>query len=304
MRNMANSALVGVFTVGGFAILLGFMIFSGGFSKWSNSNEKFVLVFNENVFGLHEGGKVTFNGVRIGRVERFFIGEAYESSPVPVLIEINRDLVKRHMILSGSEVFNENGSFKEEVVPRLVGQLVQESFVTGILYVNLNIERTVVVPEQNLSVVHGHRLLRSKSSIFAELSESINLEKLSKQVSQLIEVATVQLNDLNSSELSTSMIDLSASIQVSLGRILDNYLELGPSLTSTSEQAQETLSNISALTTNLNDMLLPESDVRYGMVSALRDISSMSKSLKNLADLLERNPQAFLQGKLPPVKNE
>jgi len=162
----------------------------------------------------------------------------------------------------------------------------------------------VTVPAQNLSMVHGHRLLKSKSSIFAELSESINLEKLSKQVSQLIEVATVQLNDLNSSELSTSMIDLSASIQVSLGRILDNYLELGPSLTSTSEQAQETLSNISALTTNLNDMLLPESDVRYGMVSALRDISSMSKSLKNLADLLERNPQAFLQGKLPPVKNE
>ena len=304
MKNLANSALVGVFTIGGFTILLGFIIFSGGLSKWRNDNEKFVLVFNENVFGLYEGGKVTFNGVKIGRVERFFLGEAYESSPVPVLIEINRDLVKRHMILSGSEVFNENGSFKEEVVPRLVGQLVQESFVTGILYVNLNIERTVVVPEQNLSVVHGHRLLRSKSSIFAELSESINLEKLSKQVSQLIEVATVQLNDLNSSELSTSMIDLSASIQVSLGRILDNYLELGPSLTSTSEQAQETLSNISALTTNLNDMLLPESDVRYGMVSALRDISSMSKSLKNLADLLERNPQAFLQGKLPPVKNE
>jgi len=304
MKNLANSALVGVFTIGGFTILLGFIIFSGGLSKWRNDNEKFVLVFNENVFGLYEGGKVTFNGVKIGRVERFFLGEAYESSPVPVLIEINRDLVKRHMILSGSEVFNENGSFKEEVVPRLVGQLVQESFVTGILYVNLNIERTVVVPEQNLSVVHGHRLLRSKSSIFAELSESINLEKLSKQVSQLIEVATVQLNDLNSSELSTSMIDLSSSIQVSLGRILDNYLELGPSLTSTSEQAQETLSNISALTTNLNDMLLPESDVRYGMVSALRDISSMSKSLKNLADLLERNPQAFLQGKLPPVKNE
>jgi len=304
MKNLANSALVGVFTIGGFTILLGFIIFSGGLSKWRNDNEKFVLVFNENVFGLYEGGKVTFNGVKIGRVERFFLGEAYESSPVPVLIEINRDLVKRHMILSGSEVFNENGSFKEEVVPRLVGQLVQESFVTGILYVNLNVERTVVVPEQNLSVVHGHRLLRSKSSIFAELSESINLEKLSKQVSQLIEVATVQLNDLNSSELSTSMMDLSASIQVSLGRILDNYLELGPSLTSTSEHAQKTLSNISALTTNLNDMLLPESDVRYGMVSALRDISSMSKSLKNLADLLERNPQAFLQGKLPPVENE
>ncbi len=304
MKNLANSALVGVFTIGGLTILLGFIIFSGGLSKWRNDNEKFVLVFNENVFGLYEGGKVTFNGVKIGRVERFFLGEAYESSPVPVLIEINRDLVKRHMILSGSEVFNENGTFKEEVIPRLVGQLVQESFVTGILYVNLNVERAENITDHNLSTVHGHRLLNSKGSIFAELSESINLEKLSKQVSQLIEVATVQLNDLNSSELSTSMIGLSASIQGALDKVLENYLELGPSLTSTSEEAKKTLAKISSLSTNLNDMMLPESDVRYGMVSALRDISSMSKSLKNLADLLERNPQAFLQGKLPPVKNE
>jgi len=186
----------------------------------------------------------------------------------------------------------------------LVGQLVQESFVTGILYVNLNVNSAKTVADSNISLVHGHRLLQSKSSIFAELSESINLEKLSKQVSQLIEVATIQLNDLNSSEISTSVIALSSTVQVALGKILENYLELGPSLTSTSEKAKNAFINISSLSTNLNDMLLPESDVRYGMVSALRDISSMSKSLKNLADLLERNPQAFLQGKLPPVENE
>ena len=89
-----------------------------------------------------------------------------------------------------------------------------------------------------------------------------------------------------------------------MAKILENYLELGPSFASTSNEAKKTLEKISSLTTNLNDMLLPESDVRYGMVSALRDISSMSKSLKNLADLLERNPQAFLQGKLPPAENE
>jgi hypothetical protein len=51
-------------------------------------------------------------------------------------------------------------------------------------------------------------------------------------------------------------------------------------------------------------MLLPESDLRYGMVTALRDVSAMSKSLKTLADLLERNPQAFLQGKPLPNQND
>lgn len=304
MKNLANSALVGVFTIGGFIILLGFAIFSGGFSQWRENNEKFVLVFNENVFGLHEGGKVTFNGVRIGRVERFFLGDAYELSPVPVLIEINRDLVRRHMILEGSEVFDDKGNFKKEVLPRLIGQLVQESFVTGILYINLNVEKADAVDDLGEKFVHGHRLIRSKASIFAELSESINLEKISKQVSQLIDVATVKLNDFNSKGMSEGLVSLSEETKLFLADFSDNYLGAGPSITATSEQARETFLKVSQLSARLNEMLLPESDLRYGMVTALRDVSAMSKSLKTLADLLERNPQAFLQGKPLPNQND
>jgi len=304
MKNLANSALVGAFTIGGFVILLGFAIFSGGFSQWREDNEKFVLVFNENVFGLHEGGKVTFNGVRIGRVERFFLGDAYESSPVPVLVEINRDLVRRHMILEGSEVFDDQGNFKKEVLPRLIGQLVQESFVTGILYINLNVEQSDSVQDIEDKFVHGHRLIRSKGSIFAELSESINLEKLSKQISQLMEVATVKLDQFNSKGMSDGFVSLSEEAKVFLGNFSDNYLGAGPSITATSEQARETFLKVAQLSIRLNEMLLPESDLRYGMVTALRDVSAMSKSLKTLADLLERNPQAFLQGKPLPNQND
>ena len=304
MKTFANSALVGAFSVGGIVILLGFLIFSGGFSHWRKDNQKFVLVFNENVFGLHEGGKVTFNGVRIGRVERFYLGEAYKSSPVPVLIEINRDLVMRHMDLSSNEIFDKTGNFKKDVMPKLMGQLVQESFVTGILYINLNFEST---PESDVPVIEmfqGFPTIRSKGSIFAELSESINLESLSKQISNLITVATTQLNDLDSKNLSENMISLSHDIKIFLEKISSSYLKLGPSLTATSEQAKDTLEKISSLSSNLNEMLLPESDVRYGMVSALRDVSAMSQSLKTLADLLERNPQAFIQGKPIPDSNE
>jgi paraquat-inducible protein B len=304
MKNLANSALVGVFTIGGFVILLGFAIFSGGFSQWRESNEKFVLVFNENVFGLHEGGKVTFNGVRIGRVERFFLGDAYELSPVPVLIEINRDLVRRHMILEGSEVFDDEGNFKKEVLPRLIGQLVQESFVTGILYINLNVEKAGAVDDVGENFVHGHRFIRSKASIFAELSESINLEKISKQVSQLIDVATIKLNEFNSKGMSEGLVSLSEETKLFLAGFSDSYLGAGPSITATSEQARETFLNVSQLSARINEMLLPESDLRYGMVTALRDVSAMSKSLKTLADLLERNPQAFLQGKPLPNQND
>ena len=88
------------------------LLFLGGFSSFRNQNERFVLVFHENMYGLYEGGKVTLNGVRIGRVERFFLGDALEDAPVPVLVEINKKLVSRHMVEAGNEIFDEEGNFK------------------------------------------------------------------------------------------------------------------------------------------------------------------------------------------------
>ena len=73
--------------MGAIVVLIGFAVFTGGFSSLRNQNERFVLVFHENMYGLYEGGKVTLNGVRIGRVERFFLGDAIEDAPVPVLVE-------------------------------------------------------------------------------------------------------------------------------------------------------------------------------------------------------------------------
>ena len=75
--------------------------------------------------------------MRIGRVERFFLGDATEDGPVPVLVEINRKLVLRHMVEGGNDLFDDEGFFKEEVLSRLEAKLIQESFVTGILYINL-----------------------------------------------------------------------------------------------------------------------------------------------------------------------
>ena len=75
LNKQINRLLVGIFCLGALAILLGFAFFTGSFSFLRENNERFVLVFNENVYGLHEGSKVTFNGVRIGRVERFFLGD-------------------------------------------------------------------------------------------------------------------------------------------------------------------------------------------------------------------------------------
>jgi len=298
MKNVANSTLVGAFTFGATFIFLGFLFFTGGLASWRDDNERFVLVFNENVFGLNEGGKVTLNGVKIGRVERFFIGDALEEGPVPVLIEINRKLVDRHKISMGNVIFSEDGTFKPEVLPQLVGQLVQESFVTGILYVNLSTDFDSADNNDSLPELYGYRVLHSKVSIFAELSDSINLEKLSMQVSEFLESATTQLNQLQAEKIRSSFLLLSESAKQFFDASSSELPLLSQNVGKTSSQIRESFKKIDLINERLEEVLAPDSDLRFGAVNALHDLSEMSKSLKNLSDLLERNPQALLRGKV------
>ena len=297
MKNRSNHALVGIFSLGAIILLLAFAVFTGGFSSLRDENERFVMVFHENVYGLHEGGKVTLNGVRIGRVERFFIGDALDKGPVPVLVEINRKLVLRHMVEQKNEIFDKNGKFKREIIPRLMGQLIQESFVTGILYVNLTTENDPGDDPGNSNMLYGFTEIRTKDSIFAELSESINLEKISKQISKLMETATDKLEKLDVETLGGDFSATNVEIQTFLKEFSMAYVPLGPSLTATSGEAKVALAKVAALSDRLKEMLDPDSDFRFGFSDTLREIAGMAKSLKSLADLLERNPQAFLRGK-------
>ncbi len=293
MKTKGNNLLVGIFCFGALVLLFGFSIFTGGFSSFRGKNERLVMVFHENVYGLHEGGKVTLNGVRIGRVERFFLGDATEEGPVPVLVEINRKLVQRHMVEGENQLFNSDGSLKKEVVSRLQAKLIQESFVTGILYINL----TTGINVNEIKNLYGYREIPTSASIFAELSESINLEKLSKQVSELMITSTRKLNDLDLANLSDDFSQTNRELQVFLKNVTASYSPLGPKLSSATEEVKKAVGKISLISDNLNEMLDPTSDFRFGFSNTMRDISAMSKSLKSLADLLERNPQAFLRGK-------
>ena len=54
---------------------------------------------------------------------------------------------------------------------------------------------------------------------------------------------------------------------------------------------------IADVSSRLKKMLDPSSEFRFGFADTLREIAAMAKSLKSLADLLERNPQAFIRGK-------
>ena len=46
MKNKSNHALVGIFSLGALVLLLGFTVFTGGFSSLRDENERFVTKYS------------------------------------------------------------------------------------------------------------------------------------------------------------------------------------------------------------------------------------------------------------------
>ena len=295
MKRKGHATLVGAFVVGAFAVLAGFVVFTGGLTSLRDKNERFVLVFRENIYGLKEGGKVTLNGVRIGRVERFFLGAAEQDAPVPILVEIDRRLVLRHMDETGNELFDSDGEFRDDVLPRIQGQLVQESFVTGIQYINLEYHSSQA--DANMTTRHGYPQIVTQASTMEQLSENLDPEYIGKQLTSLLKTANQRLEELNVIAIKDSFTSSSRQFDVFIDEFSKNFVPLGPKLGVASDEATKTMAELRKLSLALNKMLDPSSDFRFDFGETLREISASMKAIKNLAELLERNPQSIIRGK-------
>ncbi len=295
MKRKGHATLVGAFVVGAFAVLVGFVVFTGGLTSLRDKNERFVLVFRENIYGLKEGGKVTLNGVRIGRVERFFLGSAEQDAPVPILVEIDRRLVLRHMDEAGNELFDSDGEFRHDVLPRIQGQLVQESFVTGIQYVNLEYHSSQA--DANMTTRHGYPQIVTQASTMEQLSENLDPEYIGKQLTSLLKTANQRLEELNVIAIKDSFTSSSQQFDVFIDEFSKNFVPLGPKLGVASDEATLTMAELRKLSLALNEMLDPSSDFRFDFGETLHEISASMKAIKNLAELLERNPQSIIRGK-------
>lgn len=295
MRRKGNPAIVGAFVVLAATILIGFMIFTGGFDALRGENERFVLTFEENLYGLKKGSRVTLNGVQIGRVERFFLGQSGGNAPVPVLIEIDRKMVAQHMVNDPGGLFDEEAQFNPEMLPRIRGRLETESYVTGILYINL--EYDAQLPPHEYKKTKQHPEIATRLSGLKEFTDSLDPQHLGRQINKLLGTANTRLEELDVAVIRDSFRDIADDF----GRFIDTFTErfapLGPSIMRTSDEARLTLEELRQLTISLQAAFSPSSDLRFEIGDTLRQVSSTMKSLRQLADFLERNPQSILRGK-------
>ena len=327
MSNSKNLAAIGVFVIVGIILsIVGIVALTSG-SLFSTKMSG-VTFFNETVTGLNVGAPTKFKGVIIGKVTEVGFQITPDSRESWIRVEFEVD-IDQAISLGAEGGFDTQAEISESIRNGLRANLATESMVTGIRYIELEYDFGATEPIF-FNEKEGFIEIPSTPSALAGLAESmtevvarvgaIDLPAITQDIMQLLEIAKRRTEALDVEGLSTQLKSTlsateellrSAEIRNSLTALeetLASIEELSDAMNrrtqpviahmdSAAVALDATLKATQGILENVEAMTAPESAFRYETEGAMREMAAMARSLRFLADELERNPGSLLRGK-------
>lgn len=325
----ATPQLIGAFVIGAVALAFAGVMFFGSGSLFS-AKETYVLYFDGSVKGLTVGAPVMFRGVKIGTVTDISVRVHPEdfSFRIPVLIEIESNRIKETGKDSGIQFLDkltQDDSLKLLIEKGLRAQLQLQSLVTGQLFVQLD-----MLPDEPIRLSgykNDYKELPTITSGLQELSNTFEKLPLEDVAQKLVNTLDGLEELVHSPDLGISLHNLDSSMK-NLEKLTANLNQSLPKMVARTDDAmaavekaaddfdkeipplavdiretatalQRSLQNVDQTVTGLNRAIAEDSPLRYRLDRALEDFGKASRSMRNLADELERHPEALLQGRQP-----
>lgn len=330
MSTHTNTKLIGGFVLGALVLVV-LAIIAFGSGKIFGHTKKFILYFDGSVKGLNLGAPVVFRGVKVGSVTdvNLLFDPGNISFRIPVIIEIEPDRVTEAQPDSAGEpiykselemldLFIQNG---------LRGQLGTQSVLTGQLYVSLDLHPGTPVRMSGLKSKYPEiPTIPSKFEQIAQKLESLPIEEIVAKLNQTLTgierlVNSPELDETKTSinttlksihqmvlnfdsqikPLASNIQDISTQAKKLLGNVDSQVQPLAVDIRDAAKSfrdlAKNSDQNLAPVLANAQNMLDADSPLRYGLLKAVEDLSAAARSLRYLADSLERNPEAVIRGK-------
>jgi paraquat-inducible protein B len=308
--NAPRATLIGTFILGALALLVAGVLFFGG-SALRNKHFTIVSFFDASVAGLRVGAPVTFRGVPIGEVKS--IGVRVNPRTGQSIIQVNMELVPHALSVYGAPLPRDEALVPSLVHDGLTAQLVMQSFVTGLLSVELAFRPgeqvlrfgDATLPE--VPSVPGH------FEALAKQLETIDIAAVLDSLQRTLAAAQPALHQLprvlTSFERTLGTIDRevgasSASLQQTLGaaRTLATDLDRNSASTlaalrETLAKADGTLGKADATLDGLNELVDPRGHTAMQVQRAVDDLAATSARLRNLAERVDRDPSVLVRGR-------
>lgn len=327
MSKKANPTLIGAFVVGAIVLVVGAVTIIGSGRLFRKTYE-FVLYFEGSVSGLREGAPVKYKGVEIGSITQILLqlDEGAEVNRIPVIINLDAKKISGRGV-GGS--LRDPAGLKAAIDRGLRGQLQTESIVTGVLFVALDLVPdspakfvqppgsryqeipTISTTLQKAQDILGKLLTKLDDIDFKELLSSLadavkNIDGLAKNKD--LQEAFAGVNQLvNKPELHAAIRALDQTVvkisqaadgvQKVAGSLDRSVATLSTDLKETLTGVREAVKQIQVTVANVDGFVDPNSPTSYELTKALKELSGAARSLRLMADYLERNPRALLFGK-------
>lgn len=331
MSKQVKPLAIGAFLVGALSLLaLGIMVFGG--SDFFKDKKRFVIFFNSALNGLNVGAPVKLQGVQIGNVKEISLeidratGRIYK----PVVIEIEPELV-RDFTNGESHITHSDQQIKKDaqrlIDAGLKARLETQSLLTGLLYVDLNFYYDKPGQMVNLNYKDMPELpsvptavdeIRNTADAIINKARQLPLEEIIKDLAETVH----ETRDLlKSDEVKKSLVGLSKSLQETQQLMATLNHQVGPLLINVNGAVGETRLSLQAFNQQMLPVLkatevslstatkvLQESQHAINAVEnlatpdsplgqALLAMRDASRSMKDLTESLERQPNAIIYGK-------
>ena len=331
MSTKVNKSMIGLFVLGAL-ILAVLAVAAFGSGMFLTKKHKFVLYFDNSVSGLTIGSPVLFRGVPVGTVTSIGVQANAESLhfTIPVSIELESGKISFRSAPKNATLLTVTGENITQLLDRLIkiglrAQLVTQSFVTGQLAVSLDFMPDAPV---NLKGKEGDPEIPTVPSAFEQFSNTLRSLPLTELVDKILAAVTGVEKLVNSpqtekipasvnlalNQTSEVMADLKVRIDPlakNLDAAIQHFSNLALNLDrradSLASAADKTIDNFNATlkearsaTASIQKVVNQDSPTVTDLNRALNEMAAAAKSIRALADTLERHPAALLQGKGGP----
>jgi len=326
MAKRVSSAAIGGFVAAGFALILLAVVVVGS-GKMFRKTFRFVCMFPGDVNGLRIGAPVKVKGVQVGTVEdiKLFLAPSQgrmrpgvTGFRIPVIIGIDRSSILQ---LGGSGEGLTDAGYQQMIARGARAQLNTESFLTGLLYVDIDLH-----PDQaaNFALIAGGGDLREIPTVPTQL-EAIQkqaTEAIAKlddvDLKSLVAAATNAADNfanlagdpnlkITLASLKETVPNLNQTIsdtRETLRDIKSRLIPLADSLQSSSLAANDTMKDVRNTLVELQAILEPDSPLSVHLTEALDQLGDTTRSVGALTDYLQRNPSSVIRGKYVPEKDQ
>lgn len=306
MGRRGNPAVVGAFVVAGIALAIG-AVLAFGAGLFGGRRYPYVAYFSGSVNGLSVGAPVKFRGVQIGQVKsiRLEFGPIEGPARIPVTFEIDGERISQLGAGDGRDL-GDRERLKERIAAGLRAQLQTESFVTGVLYVELD-----YAPDTPVHLVRGDEspipevptlptTLEKVQQLFAQAVGTIEGIDFGEAVRKIADAADGVAKLARSPEIPKAFSGVQ-EVLAEARRVLVNVdaqiAPLARGLDGTGADARATLASVRATVARMDALVDPDAPLPVELRRTVADLGEAARAVRELASYLERRPNALLFGK-------